>query len=71
MSHLLRKYRGKIKFAYIDPPFDSKADYRKRIELRGEVAENDQSAFEEMQYSDIWGADGYLQFMYDRLVLRA
>lgn len=69
MSHLLRKYRGKIKFAYIDPPFDSKADYRKRIELRGEVAENDQSAFEEMQYSDIWGADGYLQFMYDRLVL--
>jgi len=28
MSHLLKKYRGKIKLIYIDPPFDSKADYK-------------------------------------------
>src|SRR5687768_6967479 len=27
MSHLIRDFRGKIKLVYIDPPFDSKADY--------------------------------------------
>ena len=36
MSHLLKTYRGKINLIYIDPPFDSKADYKKRIELKGE-----------------------------------
>ncbi len=29
MSHLLKEYRGKIQLIYIDPPFDSKADYKK------------------------------------------
>jgi 23S rRNA A2030 N6-methylase RlmJ len=27
MSHMLREFRGKINLIYIDPPFDSKADY--------------------------------------------
>lgn len=69
MSHLLRDYSGKIDLIYIDPPFDSKADYKKRIELRGENVESDTSAFEEKQYGDIWTNDEYLQFMYERLVL--
>ena len=30
MSHMLKDYRGKIDLIYIDPPFDSKADYKKR-----------------------------------------
>lgn len=34
MSHLLKEYRGKIDLIYIDPPFDSKADYKKKIEIR-------------------------------------
>jgi site-specific DNA-methyltransferase (adenine-specific)/adenine-specific DNA-methyltransferase len=69
MSHLLREYRGKVRLIYIDPPFDSKADYKKKIELRGISAEGDASAFEEKQYSDIWTNDEYLQFMYERLIL--
>ena len=32
MSHLLKKYRGQVDLIYIDPPFDSKADYKKKIE---------------------------------------
>ena len=36
MSHLLQKYRGKVNLIYIDPPFDSKADYKKTITLRGQ-----------------------------------
>ena len=54
MSHLLKDYRGKIKLIYIDPPFDSKADYKKTIEVKGVgKAESDSSSFEEKQYGDI------------------
>ena len=69
MSHLLREYRGKVRLIYIDPPFDSKADYKKKIELRGTNAMSDVSAFEEKQYTDIWINDEYLQFIYERLIL--
>jgi site-specific DNA-methyltransferase (adenine-specific)/adenine-specific DNA-methyltransferase len=58
-----------VKLIYIDPPFDSKADYKKKIELRGANATSDASAFEEKQYTDIWNNDEYLQFMYERLIL--
>lgn len=68
MSHLLREFRGKVDLIYIDPPFDSKADYKKKVSLRAGSAENDQSAFEEKQYTDIWSNDEYLQFMYERIV---
>lgn len=69
MSHMLKEYRGKIDLIYLDPPFDSKADYKKKIKLRGKSVTNDASAFEEKQYGDIWNSDEYLQFMYERLVL--
>ena len=69
MSHLLKQFRGKVDLIYIDPPFDSKADYKKRIRLKGGLAEGDQSSFEEKQYGDIWNNDEYLQFLYERLVL--
>ena len=69
MGHLLKTYRGKITLIYIDPPFDSKADYKKRIELKGNKVENDRTSFEEKQYTDIWTNDEYLQFMYERLIL--
>lgn len=69
MSHLLKNYRGQIDLIYIDPPFDSKADYKKKIKLKGKEVENDSNAFEEKQYGDIWTNDEYLQFMYERLTL--
>lgn len=69
MSHLLKNYRGQINLIYIDPPFDSKADYKKKIKLKGKEVENDSNAFEEKQYGDIWTNDEYLQFMYERLTL--
>lgn len=69
MSHLLKKYRGRVNLIYIDPPFDSKADYKKTITLRGQKVANDHSSFEEKQYTDIWTNDEYLQFMYERLIL--
>lgn len=70
MSHLLKEYRGKIDLIYIDPPFDSKADYKKKIEIKGVgKTETDSTSFEEKQYGDIWTNDEYLQFMYERLVI--
>ena len=70
MSHMLKEYRGKIDLIYIDPPFDSKADYKRKIEVRGiGKTESDSTSFEEKQYGDIWSNDEYLQFMYERLLL--
>ncbi len=69
MSHLLKQYRGKVDLIYIDPPFDSKADYKKTIQLRGKKAQSDSTNFEEKQYGDIWANDEYLQYMYERLVI--
>lgn len=70
MSHMLKDYRGKIDLIYIDPPFDSKADYKKKIEVKGiGKTETDSSSFEEKQYGDIWTNDEYLQFMYERIII--
>ncbi|WP_251879715.1 site-specific DNA-methyltransferase [Achromobacter sp. Marseille-Q4954] len=69
MSHLLKEFRGKVDLIYIDPPFDSKADYKKSIQRQSAKAVGDQSSFEEKQYTDIWNNDEYLQFIYERLVL--
>jgi len=68
LSHLLKEYRGEIDLIYIDPPFDSKADYIKKVKIRGERVEGQQKGLlEEKQYTDIWENDEYLQFIYERL----
>ena len=69
MSHLLKDFRGRIRLVYIDPPFDSNAEYKKTIRIRDQNISNDQGVFEEKQYTDIWTNDEYLQFMYERLVV--
>lgn len=70
MSHMLKEHRGMIDLIYIDPPFDSKADYKKTVKIKGSKAvSSDSTAFEEKQYGDIWTNDEYLQFMYERLLI--
>lgn len=70
LAHLLKEYRGRVDLIYIDPPFDSKAEYVKKVQLKGEKIEGvTQSLLEEKQYTDIWEKDEYLQFMYERLLL--
>lgn len=69
MSHLLREFRGKVDLIYIDPPFDSGADYNRAVSVKGAAATSKYGAFEEKQYTDIWGGDAYLQFMYERLFI--
>jgi site-specific DNA-methyltransferase (adenine-specific)/adenine-specific DNA-methyltransferase len=70
LAHLLKEYRGKVDLIYIDPPFDSKADYIRKIQFKGEKIEGENhSLLEEKQYGDIWEKDEYLQFMYERLLI--
>ena len=69
MSHLLKEYRGKIDLIYIDPPFASDADYKRKIKVRNQAVVTDSLSFEEKQYGDIWNNDEYLQFMYERLLI--
>lgn len=70
LAHLLKEYRGKVDLIYIDPPFDSKADYIKKVKINGQKVEGvEQSVIEEMQYTDMWEKDEYLQFMYERLLI--
>lgn len=67
----LPSLRGKIDLIYIDPPFDSKADYRTKITLPGGDIEQKPSVIEQFAYSDTWkeGTVSYLKMMYPRLVL--
>jgi adenine-specific DNA-methyltransferase len=75
LAHLLHAgFRGKVDLVYIDPPFDSGADYVRRVQLRGASgsARLDGESYtlgEQIQYTDIWANDTYLQFMYERLLL--
>ena len=45
--------RGKVDLIYIDPPFDSKADYRTIVNLPGADIEQRPTAIEQFAYSDI------------------
>ncbi len=67
----LPSMRGKIDLIYIDPPFDSKADYRTKITLPGATIEQKPTVLEQFAYSDTWkdGTVSYLQMIYPRLVL--
>ncbi|SDO34172.1 adenine-specific DNA-methyltransferase [Cryobacterium flavum] len=63
--------RGKIDLIYIDPPFDSKADYRSKITLPGTTIDQKPTVLEQFAYSDTWsdGTASYLSMMAARLIL--
>jgi DNA modification methylase len=73
LAHLLALgFRGKVNLIYIDPPFDSGADYVRKVSLRGGGTKLEGETYtlgEQTQYTDIWANDNYLQFMYERLLL--
>jgi len=63
--------RGKIDLIYIDPPFDSKADYRTKVNLPDASIEQKPTVIEQFAYKDTWkdGTVSYLEMMVPRLVL--
>ncbi|MBU6199771.1 MAG: site-specific DNA-methyltransferase, partial [Xanthomonadaceae bacterium] len=63
--------RGKVDLIYIDPPFDSKADYRTKVRLPGVEIEQRPTVMEQLAYSDTWsgGTATYLETIVPRLLL--
>lgn len=67
----LPSLRGKVDLIYIDPPFDSKADYRTKINLpTGDVTQKP-TVIEQFGYVDLWkeGTTSYLRYLYPRLAI--
>ncbi|WP_309233078.1 site-specific DNA-methyltransferase [Blastococcus sp. TML/C7B] len=77
LASLADELAGQVDLVYIDPPFDSRQDYKVRIAVGDGGAAADQdlaklsSVIEEKAYRDTWGkgVDSYLQMLYQRLVL--
>ena len=67
----LPSMRGKVDLIYIDPPFDSKVDYRTRFNLPGADIQQKPTVIEQFAYADTWeeGAIPYLKMIYPRLAL--
>ncbi len=70
--------RGKVDLIYIDPPFDSKADYRTKVTLPALAGaagatelEQKPTVIEQFAYSDTWadGTASYLAMITPRLIL--
>lgn len=67
-----KSLRGKVDLIYIDPPFDSKADYKSKITLRADsTITKAPTILEQFAYSDTWhkGTISYLQMLTPRLML--
>ena len=67
----LPSMRGAIDLIYIDPPFDSKADYRTKITLPNGDIEAKPAGIDQFAYSDTCknGTVSYLEMLYPRLML--
>lgn len=70
-----------VDLVYIDPPFDSGANYSKKVYIRRnpkvavaiaqvekELDIEDLKAFEEKMYGDVWDKERYLNWMYENLM---
>ncbi|PSF33886.1 hypothetical protein C7H19_19375 [Aphanothece hegewaldii CCALA 016] len=68
---LAQGYAGKIDLIYIDPPFQSSADYSFDLKIEGKTIEKEANIIERLAYIDTWegGLDSYLDMIYPRLQL--
>ena len=74
MGSLLEKFAGKIDLVYIDPPFDTGANFSFKVLVGPDdepIAGKEPSLVEESAYRDTWGRgyDSYLSMMHKRLRL--
>ncbi len=71
LAALLPELTGKADLVYIDPPFDTGADFSFRVQVDGEEFTKEPSIIEQEAYRDTWGRglDSYLQWFYETIVL--
>ncbi len=71
LPSLLQEFAAKVNLIYIDPPFDTGADFSFQMEIEGESFTKEPSIIEQKAYRDTWGRglDSYLQWFYETAVL--
>jgi DNA modification methylase len=73
LPSLLPEFAGQVKLIYIDPPFDTGADFSftRKIPDSDELLEKQPSMIEQKAYRDTWGRglDSYMQWFYETVVL--
>jgi adenine specific DNA methylase Mod len=80
LPSLLPEFAGKVNLIYIDPPFDTGADFSFLASIPGNPQNGEDEEFsftkepsilEQKAYRDTWGAglDSYLEWFYDTVVL--
>ena len=64
-------FRGQVDLIYIDPPYDSKADYRRTVTVPGESVVQLPNTLEQFAYTDVWsqGSASYLADLTPKLYL--
>ena len=66
MNMLLESHAGKIDLIYIDPPFNSNANYYHSSQRTAHISSQQSST---IAYRDKFGFEEYLEFVRERLVL--
>lgn len=71
MAALAEQYAGQVDLIYIDPPFDTGADFSVEVEVGDEAVTKEPSIIERHAYLDTWGRglDSYLQWLYESTLL--
>lgn len=75
LASLAEELAGQVDLIYIDPPFDSRQDYKVKISVGDATGDQSlakiQSVIEDKAYRDTWGAgvESYLQMLYTRMLL--
>lgn len=73
LPSLLKEFAGQVNLIYIDPPFDTGADFSftTTIPESDESFTKEPSVIEQKAYRDTWGKglDSYLQWFYETVVL--
>ena len=67
LPSLLAEFAGKVDLIYIDPPFDTGADFSFQVQIESEQFTKEPSIIEQKAYRDTWGRglDGYLQWFFE------
>ncbi|HTN71864.1 MAG TPA: site-specific DNA-methyltransferase [Methylomirabilota bacterium] len=63
--------RGKVDLIYIDPPYDSRANYTTVVQLRSAMIQQKPTVIEQYAYSDTWkeGTKSYIESIVPRFYL--
>ena len=71
LPSLLPELAGKVDLIYIDPPFDTGADFSLQLQVEGTAFTKEPSIIEQKAYRDTWGRgiDSYIQWIYESTLL--